>query len=440
MNNFQSYEFFLKFVRPKGEFAMIVKSFVLKQRSVEQIAALIDENTVAVVRPQRKIEALFREAIRKTLQDKKQADDELALIQAYFLEMADDPGYQESVQKTVEAIATYLREGMYVQTSPYAVEDYVMAKCARMCAQAVNAKVKGSFIDGTEIMLCRTDAHGDQHFDWQASRREIKARCESAPWPIVISGGYGRLDTGYIVRTGKDGAHLMATLIAEVLKASSIEFHIEDHGVNGLGAMTYDEAAHYCASSKAPFSSSAIWPAKNAGIPILVKDIADDAFPGTLISTGSAHQTAVLFDKDLALLTVYGTGLLGRVGMSGAIFSCLAAAGVNVRFIAQTSSEYSISFAVRAEDEKKAQEAIKGLFKDNPLLPLDDVVVANQAVGIVTVFGSKMRNIPGTSAAVFGKLGAAGINIIASAQGGEELSISLVVSADDVEKAASLLQ
>ena len=420
---------------------MIVKSFVLKQQSVGKIASLIDSNTVAVVRPQRKIEALFREAIRKTLQEKKQANDELAQIQAYFLEMATDAAYQEAVQDTVEAVATYLREGMYVQTAPTAVEDYVMAKCARLCAQAVKAyKADATFMDGTEIMLCRTDAAGDQHFDWQGSRREIKARCESAPWPLIISGGYGRLNSGYIVRVGKDGAHLMATLIAEVLKASSIEFHIEDHGVSGISAMTYDEAAHFCASAKAPFSSSAIWPAKNAGIPILVKDIADDAFPGTLISTGSAHQTAVISDKDLSLITVYGTGLLGRVGMSGAIFSCLAKAGVNVRFIAQTSSEYSISFAVRSEDQSKAEDSIRSLFKDNPLLPLDDVVVANQSVGILTVFGSKMRNTPGTSAAVYGKMGQAGINIIASAQGGEELSISLVVSSADVDKAESLLK
>ena len=419
---------------------MIVKSFVLKQQSVGKIARLIDDKTVAVVRPQRKIEALFREAIRKTLQEKKQADDQLALIQAYFLEMSEDDTYRESVQSTVESIATYLREGMYVQTQPYAVEDYVMAKCARLCAQAVNAHVGAAFIDGTEIMLCRTDASGQQHFDWQSSRREIKARCESAPWPVIISGGYGRLDTGYIVRVGKDGAHLMATLIAEVLRADAVEFHIEDRGVNGISAMTYDEAAHYCASAKAPFSSSAIWPAKNAGIPILVKDIADDSFAGTLISTGSAHKTAVLSDKDLALVTVYGTGLLGRVGMSGSIFSCLAQADVNVRFIAQTSSEYSISFAVKEEDQTKAEDAIRGLFKDNPLLPLDDVVVANQAVGIVTIFGSKMRNTPGTSAAVYDKLGAAGINIIASAQGGEELSISVVVAASDVDKAAQLLR
>lgn len=418
---------------------MIVKAFVLKQHSIGKIAGLIGPGTIAVIRPQRTIEGMFREAIRKTIQEKKSALEDLEAIQQYFLAMSITPAYKELVESTVDTVSTYLREAMYVQTSATAIEDYVMAKCARLCAEAVNQHVQGKLMDGTELMICTSDGKGEQHFDWTASERQIKARCKGEG-PLVISGGYGRLTSGYVVRVGKDGAHLMAALIAAVLKADTIEFHVEAHGVEGLSAITYDEAAHYCASARAPFSSSAIWPAKNAGIPILVKDIEDDVFEGTLISTGSAHKTAVLSDKDLDLITVYGTGLLGRVGMSGAIFSALAAAGVNVRFIAQTSSEYSISFAIRSEEKERALTAIRGLFKDNPLLPLDDVVVLGQAVGIVTVFGSRMRNLPGTSAAVYDALGAAGINIIASAQGGEELSISVVVAAQDVDKAAGLLQ
>lgn len=417
---------------------MIVKAFVLKQRSIKKIASLCGSDTIAVIRPQRTIEGMFREAIRKTIQEKKSAKENLEAIQKYFLDMSVKPAYTEMVEKTIDTISTYLREAMYVQTSSIAIEDYVMAKCARLCAEAVNQHVQGKLLDGTELMICTSDEKGEQHFDWDASKQQILARCKN-DGPLVISGGYGRLTSGYVVRVGKDGAHLMAALIAAVLKAQSIEFHVEAHGVEGLDAITYDEAAHYCASDRAPFSSYAIWPAKNAGIPILVKDIEDDQFSGTVISTGSAHKTAVLADRNLDLITVYGTGLLGRVGMSGAIFSCLAAAGVNVRFIAQTSSEYSISFAIRTEEKERALTAIRSLFKDNPLLPLDDVVVLNQAVGIVTVFGSRMRNLPGTSASVFGKLGEAGINIIASAQGGEELSISVVVAAADVDKAANVI-
>ena len=118
----------------------------------------------------------------------------------------------------------------------------------------------------------------------------------------------------------------------------------------------------------------------------------------------------------------------------------MAKAKVNVRFISQTSSEYSISFAVRSKDKELALDALKALFDENPLLPLDDVVVLNQEVGIVTVFGSQMRKVPGISGQVFGKIGAAGISIIASAQGGEELSISLVLAEQDVDKAVALLK
>ena len=418
---------------------MIVKSFVLKPHFIENIARRCGKDTVVVIRPGKKIEGVFRDAIRKTILEKGTADQEIQTILDFFRGMSEDPAYLSTVDTMVQAVSTYLREAMYVQTSLSFIEDYVMAKCARLCAEAVNSAVHGTLIDGTGLMLCTSDAKGDQHFDWAASRQQIAERCKGEG-PLVISGGYGRLTSGYIVRVGKDGAHLMASLIAVVLKAESIEFHIESRGVAGIPAMTYDEAAHFCASSQAPFSSSAIWPAKNAGIPILVKDISDENFEGTIISSGSSHKTGVLCDRDLDLITVYGTGLLGRVGMSGAIFSCLASSGVNVRFIAQTSSEYSISFAVHNAEKDAALEAIRGLFRENPLLPLDDVVVLNQAVGIVTVFGSRMKNVPGISGKVFGILGQAGINIIASAQGGEELSISLVVDESVTDKAAELLK
>ena len=418
---------------------MIVKSFLLRQDTIQSISALCDKNTVAVVRPEKKIENVLREAVRKTIREKKSAKEEMGVFRAYFEALSDSPSYREKASQIITSLESYLREGMYVMSSEISIQDYVLARCARLCAEAVNDKVNGKLIDGTELMLCRQDAKGVQHFDWIGSQQQIKDRMP-AEGPVVIPGGYGRLDSGYVVRVGKDGAHMMASLIGATLKAESIIYYIEGCGIDGISAMTYDEAAHFCATDHAPFASSAIWPAKNGEIPILVKDILDSSFPGTVISKESAHKTDVIWDKDLILVTVYGTGLLGRVGMSSSIFSCLSKAGVNVRFIAQTSSEYSISFAVRVDDKERTQEALHSLFQDNPLLPLDDVVVLNKEVGIVTVFGSRMRNLPGTSGKVFGLLGQAGINIIASAQGGEELSISLVLEEQDVDKAVALFK
>jgi aspartokinase/homoserine dehydrogenase 1 len=51
-----------------------------------------------------------------------------------------------------------------------------------------------------------------------------------------------------------------------------------------------------------------------------------------------------------------------------------------------------------------------------------------------------MKNVPGTSGKVYGALGEAGISIVAAAQGGEELSISMAVDASAASRAADILR
>ena len=48
-----------------------------------------------------------------------------------------------------------------------------------------------------------------------------------------------------------------------------------------------------------------------------------------------------------------------------------------------------------------------------------------------------MRHTPGVSGRVFSKLGNDGVNVLAIAQGSSEVSISLVVEADDTENGGS---
>ena len=414
---------------------MIVKSFVLRRETFREITGLCSEGTVAVIRPEKKVENLFKEAVRRSLVEKRSAEAEFAAITDYFESLSTDAVYREKIAQTVHSVAGYLGEGMYVQATIPSVEDYVMVKCARLCAEAVNRQVQATLIDGTELMICHQEA-GQTVVDWNLSREEIRNRCKGGT--ILIPGGYGRLDTGYVVRIGRGGAHVMASLIASALGAQQMECYVEKDGIAGIPAMSYDEAAHYCASADAPFPSASLWPAKKSGIPILVKNILNPSFPGTRIAAGSSHAegtvSGVISDADVSLITVYGTGLLGQVGMSSAIFSAMAQAGINVRFISQSSSEYSISFAVRQEDRQAAEEAVSALVQSE-----DDVLIISREVGIVTVYGDKMKNVPGVSAKVYAALAAAGVNTIAAAQGGEELSISIVVEADRLDKAVQAL-
>ena len=415
---------------------MIVKSFVLREETFRRIAGLCPDGTVAVIRPEKKLENLFKAAVHRTILEKQPADAEFQAIRAYFEALSAEPAFLAKVDAALHNVSAYLGEGMYVQATLRSVEDYVMVKCARLCAEAVNMTLNAPLIDGTELMICRQQGEKTV-VDWNLSREQIRERCKVNA-KTLIPGGYGRLESGYVVRIGRGGAHVMAALIASALQAERIECYVEEDGIQGIPSMSYDEAAHYCASKAAPFPSASLWPAKKAGIPILVLNILRPAFPGTCISASSSHAegtvSGVISDTDLSLITVYGTGLLGQVGMSSAIFSAMAQAGVNVRFISQSSSEYSISFAVRQEDRQAAEDAVSALVQSE-----DDVLIVSREVGIVTVYGDKMKNVPGVSAKVYAALAAAGVNTIAAAQGGEELSISIAVDAGRLDDAVKAL-
>ena len=424
---------------------MKIKSFVLRRDNYLAILSMIDDETIAVVRPEKFVERLFRSLIESVIVRKEDGRKDLATLLDYFRAVSDNPSYLEKVADFETQVHSYLSEGMFVYAPLKSVEDYLLAKCARLCADAIACGVPGStVVDGTGFVVCREPEPGRKPvFDWARSREAIAMRCKGSG-RLIVSGGYGRLESGYVVRIGRGGSNMLASLIASALGAECVEFYIEADGLDGRTAVTFDEAAHFCAGAAAPFASSALWPAKNAGIPVVVRNIFNPVFPGTVISDSAVSPdgavSGVMVDSDLVLVTIYGTGLLGSVGISSSIMGCLGAAGVNIRFIAQTSSEYSISFAIPSSDSVRATAALEALVADNPLMPLDDVMLFNRKVGIVTVYGSRIKNVPGVSGKVFAALGAAGVNVIASAQGGEELSLSVVVDSADVSRALDALK
>lgn len=419
---------------------MLVKSFVLRRDSFNAIVSQCIPGTIAVVRPEMELVNLFRTVIYRMIVEKQSAEYEIADVKTYLNAVSDNKEYQQKKTEFIEYVQDYLRKATNYNVPVEAIEDYILAQCAYLCAQAVALSARVEVIDGRDLVICHQKEKAPV-FDWAATSKEIVERCKGKSH-LVISGGYARTPHGEVVGIGKGGANMMAALVASALKADSIEFYVEGEGINGITAMTYDEAAHYCASKIAPFPSAALWPAKQAGIPIVVKSILHPDFAGTMISSSEnvgKEVSGVIVDYDLDLVTVYGTGLLGRVGASSAIFTSLAKAGINVRFISQTSSEYAITFAVSAKDSEKVSDVINALVVNNPLIPLDDIMVVNREVAIITVYGSRMKNIPGVSGKVFSLLGAAGVNVIASAQGGEELSISVVLEVSDLYKAQKAL-
>lgn len=65
---------------------------------------------------------------------------------------------------------------------------------------------------------------------------------------------------------------------------------------------------------------------------------------------------------DIALVAVVGEGLVHKVGVLSQAATALANAGVNIKLVAQGSSELSMIFGIDADDEKKAVQALYACF------------------------------------------------------------------------------
>ena len=67
-------------------------------------------------------------------------------------------------------------------------------------------------------------------------------------------------------------------------------------------------------------------------------------------------------EGDLAILAAVGEGMPGHVGVAGKFFSSLARAGVNIRAIAQGSSERNISAVIKSSESGKALRSLHSSF------------------------------------------------------------------------------
>jgi len=76
---------------------------------------------------------------------------------------------------------------------------------------------------------------------------------------------------------------------------------------------------------------------------------------------GSKQVREVSIEAGLSIVAVVGAGMKGTPGVAARVFATMAAHNINIRAIAQGSSELNISFIIKKQD---AAEAIKALHND----------------------------------------------------------------------------
>jgi aspartokinase/homoserine dehydrogenase 1 len=269
----------------------------------------------------------------------------------------------------------------------------------------------------------------------------------------VVPGFICRNAAGEVATLGRNGSDYSAAIVGAALRAREIWIYTDVDGVMTadpnlvaeaavLPQISYQEAAEMSYFGAKVIYPKTIIPAVSHRIPIRIKNTFNPAAAGTLIvEKGSLRPVVktVTSVRNLALLNVQGNGMVGIPGVAARLFDALAAEGINILMVSQSSSEHSICLVLQAGDAPGAVRAIERQFQLEIERQLIERVQVTGGVATVSIIGTGMRGTPGISWKFFEALGKHRINVLAIAQGSSELNISASILERDYRQAVQAI-
>lgn len=312
--------------------------------------------------------------------------------------------------------------------------------------------VAAEWVDAAEIIVT-DDAFGGADPLMEPTERHARARLypllEGGIVPVV-TGYVGATEEGISTTLGRGGSDYSAAILGASLSADEVQIWTDVNGImtadprivpdaQTISEISYIEAAELAFYGAKVLHPKTILPAVERGIALRILNTFQADHLGTSIVRDPKPTKdvakAISAIKGLTMVTVEGRGMLGVPGIAARTFGAVARAGANVLMISQSSSEQSISFVIREQEhDAVVLELEKEMARELASHHIDRVR-AQAGIVIIAVVGAAMKGTPGIAARIFGALGAAGINVIAIAQGSSECNISLVVAQGDADEA-----
>ena len=279
--------------------------------------------------------------------------------------------------------------------------------------------------------------------------QNLRALLEKGVLPVV-TGFNGATMDGRPTTLGRGGSDYSASILAAALDASELWIWTDVDGIMSadprlvpdarvLDTVTYSEAAELAYNGAKVLHPRTLAPLIERQIPVWSKNSFHLEHAGTrIVSTMEAPPgpRAVTSMTDVALISmepassaVSSTRLMSR--------ALEALADANAEVLALTSSSYrqSFCFLVRKEELGVAMKSLESdlalELTHGYLKPIE----VDENVGLLAIVGEGMRGTPGLAGRIFSAISQRDVNIIAIAQGSSELTISVVVHRDGLERA-----
>ncbi len=286
---------------------------------------------------------------------------------------------------------------------------------------------------------------------------ETRTRCGEVIQPLIhagkipiVTGFNGATVDGHTTTLGRGGSDFSASILAATLNAAELWIWTDVDGIMSadprsvtdarvLDEVTYAEAAELAYNGAKVLHPRTLAPLVERKIPVWSKNSFNLAHPGTKIVpsrpiesgaravTSMSNVAMIAIEPDSA--AVAGTRIMARA------LDALSAANAEVLAFSSSSYRQSFCFLVRNDE----LDTVMKHLEDDLALELAHgylkPISVDQNVGLLAIVGEGMRGTPGLAGRIFMAVSRQNVNIIAIAQGSSELTISIVVRRDGLERA-----
>ena len=354
----------------------------------------------------------------------------------------------ESLLKELTQLLTGLSmlKELTKRTRDYLVSFGERMSVRMMAAYLENQGIPAKFYDAWDIgMTSDSNFMAAELLDevWQTIPEHLNSYKDGKTTEIPIVTGFIAKDKkGNITTLGRGGSDLTATMIGSAMKAKEIQTWKDVDGIltadprvvkdaRPVPEVTYEEAAELAYFGAQVLHPRSMMPCLKSGVPVRVKNSYNIDSPGSIIVENHSGQvpkvTAITSVKNVTLIDINSTRMLGSAGFLAHVFNNFLKWGISVDVIA--TSEVSVSLTVNGKID------LTGLLQD-----LDHVadVEIQRNKSIVTIICDADHS-SSILASGFGDLAKVGINVQMISQAAPKVNITVICDDEETNLAVNTL-
>lgn len=297
------------------------------------------------------------------------------------------------------------------------------------------------FVDAAEVIFF--DEEGN--FDAAKTDAVLSKRLESVE-RAVIPGFYGADPEGRVKTFSRGGSDITGSIVSRAVHAGMYENWTDVSGclvadpriienAQPIKVITYRELRELSYMGASVLHEDAIFPVRQAGIPINIKNTNAPEEPGTLIVESTCQKaeytiTGIAGKKGFVAVSIDKDMMNAEVGFCRKALAAFEENGISIEHMPSGIDTMTV-FVHQEEFEGKEQQVIGALRRNcRP-----DLIDLEADLALIAVVGRGMRSTRGTAGRIFSALAHANINVKMIDQGSSELNIIIGVSNYDFENA-----